>query len=149
MQRGWEENYENTDYQYRRTINYLEIPVLAHVYFGNRGKFFFNVGPEISFALSESTNSNFDYNNVASIKNHPALKREYSELTTPIQNKIDFGICAGLGGEFNIATKHSVTLEARFYYGIGNIYKSGRRDPFRASNGMTIGITAGYWLRIK
>lgn len=148
-QRGWKENYDETEYEYQRTLNYIEIPVLAHVYFGKRGKFFFNVGPEISFMISESTKSNFDYAKVTSITGHPALKREHSELTLPVQNKVDFGICAGLGGEFNINPKNSINLEARFYYGIGNIFKAGRRDPFRASNGMSIGITAGYWFRIK
>ncbi len=149
VQRGWEENYESKEYSYRRILNYIEIPIMAHIYFGRRGKFFANVGPEVSFLISESTKSNFDYHNLNTISGHPALKREYSELIEPIQNKVDFGICAGLGGEFSINPRNSLALEARFYYGIGNIYKAGHRDPFRASNGFSFGLTAGYWFKLK
>ena len=38
--RGWVENFEEAPYNYSRTLNYVELPVLAHIYFGRRGKFF-------------------------------------------------------------------------------------------------------------
>ena len=45
IQRGWQENFEESPYVYKRTINYLQLPVLAHIYFGGRGRFFINAGP--------------------------------------------------------------------------------------------------------
>lgn len=148
-QRGWKEDLSPSEWQYRRTINYLDLPVMTQIYFGRRGKFFFNVGPQVSMVLSDSYTSNFDINDVASLDGYPNKGRVHDELTLPIQNKFDFGINAGLGGEFSIAPKHSVMLEARFYYGIGNIFSNGYRDPFRASNSMAISVSAGYWFRIK
>lgn len=66
-----------------------------------------------------------------------------------VNQKIDFGISAGLGGEFFVNPKHSLCLETRFYYGLGNILKSGRREPFSASISMSVMATVGYWFRIK
>lgn len=149
VQRGWKENFEDADFKYRRTINYIEIPVLAHIYFGRRGKFFINAGPEVSFVVNESTSSNFDYIDLSNVKDFPIKYRTTYQYDLPAQNKVDFGICAGIGGEFNINKKNAINLEARFYYGIGNLMKAGRRDPFRASNAMAVSVTCGYWFRIK
>ena len=36
-QQGWEEKFEEQpQYQYSRTINYIEIPFLTHIYFGSK-----------------------------------------------------------------------------------------------------------------
>lgn len=148
-QRGWKENYEKVPLLYRRTINYIDIPVLAHIYFGGRGRFFFNVGPQVSFFLSETTKSNFDYENIADVPDFPYKNRRHDELTLKVAKKVDFGINAGLGGEFSLNRRNAVSLEARFYYGIGNMFDAGHQDPFRASNSMNISVTAGYWFRLK
>ncbi|MCM1475631.1 MAG: PorT family protein [Muribaculaceae bacterium] len=148
-QRGWAENYPETTLFYRRSIDYLEVPVLAHIYFGRRGRFFFNAGPQVGFKIGEGITSNFDYENVETVPDYPNKGRTHSELTNPIEHKIDFGIAAGIGGEYSINRKNAVSLEARFYYGIGNIFPAGHQDPFRASNTMCISATIGYWFRIK
>lgn len=148
-QRGWKENLAPSTYKYRRTINYIDLPIMTQIYFGSRGKFFFNVGPQISMKLSDSKSANFDVTSASSISDYPNKNRTHDELTLPIEKKFDFGINAGLGGEFSFTPKHSIMLEARFYYGIGNIFNSGYRDPFRASNSMAVSIAAGYWFRIK
>lgn len=148
-QRGWKEDLHPTDYKYRRIVNYIDLPVMTQIYFGRRGKFFFNVGPQISMKISDSIISNFDYESASLISDFPNKNRTHDELTLPINKKFDFGINAGLGGEFSLTPKHSLMLEARFYYGIGNLFDSGYRDPFRASNSMAVSVTAGYWFRIK
>lgn len=146
-QRGWSENFETYPYKYSRTLNYIQIPFLAHIYFGKRGKFFFNAGPEVGFMIGESTSANFDYNNIAAIKDFP-LRTTY-QYQMAAENKIDYGISAGLGGEFNISKRNSIYLEGRFYYGLGNVLKSGRTENFRGSNSMSIMASIGYWFRIK
>lgn len=146
-QRGWSENFETYPYQYSRTLNYVQIPFLAHIYFGRRGKFFFNAGPEIGFLLGESTSANFDYNNLSQIKDFPIRTTYQYQLAA--ENKVDYGISAGLGGEFNINRRNSIYIEGRFYYGLGNVLKSGRAENFRGSNSMSIMASIGYWFRIK
>lgn len=148
-QRGWSDNIEETDYKYSRTINYIQIPVLAHIYFGRRGRFFFNAGPEVGFILSESTSTNFDVTSISSLPDFPYKGNTWAQLTEPVRQKIDFGISAGLGGEFFANPHHSLYLEARFYYGIGNVVSCGRQDPFNAANSMSVMATLGYWFRFK
>ncbi len=148
-QRGWKEDFEETSYSYQRTVNYIQIPVMAHIYFGNRGQFFFNAGPEIGFKIGESTSTNFDVANIASLPDMPSKKLNTDEMFMDADQKIDYGISVGLGGEFFVNPRHSVLLEARFYYGLGNVLKSGRQEAFSASNSMSVMATLGYFFRIK
>jgi hypothetical protein len=148
-QRGWKENFEDAPYNYKRTVNYIQIPVLAHIYFGSRAHFFFNAGPEIGFVIGESTSTNFDVNSIATLPDMPISKLNTDEMTMKVSQKIDYGISAGMGVEFNATPYHSMSVEARFYYGLGNVLKSGRQDPFSASNSMSLMATVGYWFRVK
>jgi hypothetical protein len=66
-----------------------------------------------------------------------------------ISNRLDYGITAGAGIEFIVRKRHSVTLEARYYYGLGNIYPSSKKDTFSASRGSSIQVTLGYLFRLK
>lgn len=148
-QTGWKNNFEDKPFSYSRTLNYIQLPVMAHVYIGRRGRFFFNAGPQIGLYLGDSYSSNFNVSDVASVSGFPSNTRTDMIYSLPVKNKIDYGICAGLGGEFSINRKNSIYLEGRFYYGLGNIFSAKRVDPIRASNQMSISVTAGYWLRIK
>lgn len=148
-QRGWKEDFEDAPYNYSRTITYLQIPVLAHIYFGRRGRFFFNAGPEIGFCIGENTKCNFDPVQMATLPGFPSRNRTNDQMTMPVRNKIDYGISAGLGGEFSMARRHALNLEVRFYFGLGNIFSSKRQDVFNASNSMSLMATVGYWLRVK
>ncbi len=147
-QRGWKENFEEEPFQYSRRLNYLMLPVMAHIYFGRRGRFFANIGPEIGVRLSDSYKANFDVDKAPNIEgfNKYHTVKQYTE---PIKQKIDYGICAGLGGEFFASPKHSVSAEIRFYYGLGNLFSATRRDYFNGSNSMNLEMTIGYWFRIK
>lgn len=147
VQRGWKDNFEEMSYKYSRTVNFIEIPFLAHMYFGNRGKFFVNAGPSVSFMIGESTSSNFDINSIS--VNPDFNNRITYQYMQEVNQKVDYGIQAGLGGEFNINRNNSLYLEGRFYYGLGNLLKSGRTENIRGSNSMTISATLGYWFRMK
>lgn len=149
VQRGWAEKFEDLPYSYQRTLNYVEIPIMSHIYFGHRGKFFINAGPEVAYYLGDKISSNFDYENPSDLPGFNDKNRRTDQLTMQVSQKVDFGIVAGLGGEFNVSRRNSLALEARVYYGIGNVMPSGRQDTFRLSNQLSIAVTAGYWFRIK
>lgn len=149
VQRGWAEKFEDLPYKYQRTLNYVEVPVMSHIYFGKRGRFFFNAGPEVSYYLGDKISSNFDYENPGNLPGFNDKNRRTEQLTVQVSQKLDFGIVAGLGGEFSINRKNSLAVEARLYYGIGNVMPSGRQDTFSVSNQLSIAVTAGYWFRIK
>lgn len=147
MQVGWKENFDGAPFEYSRSVNYIQIPFMSHIYFGKRGRFFINLGPSISFKVRDSIKSNFDYANVGSIENFPIhTSQQYSY---PTKAEVDYGIAGGLGGEFLINGRNSLYIEARYYFGLANLLPAGRQDHFKGSNPMSIQISVGYWFRMK
>ncbi|MGN0214836.1 MAG: porin family protein [Muribaculaceae bacterium] len=147
---GWKENFENTNFNYSRTLTYLQVPILTHIYFGSRRfRGFFNLGPQLGYYLGESISANFDYTNVQSVPDFPINNRYLDQLTMDVKSKFDYGLAFGLGTEFIAKRKHSISLEARLYYGLGSVFPSNKKDTFSASSNMTLSITAGYAFRVR
>lgn len=149
VQAGWKETFEdNPGLEYSRRLTYVELPILTHITFGSsRFRGFFNAGPQFGYMIGESTSSNFDYHNPAEAG--IANTRTTRQMTMDVNNKFDYGIAAGVGLEFWVQPRHSIVVEGRFYYGLGNIYPSSKADFFSASRAMNIQITAGYNFRLK
>lgn len=148
-QRGWKENFEGAPYNYARDLNFIDLCFLAHVYFGARGKFFFNAGPQVGYYLGEKVKANFNPEDTGSLPDFPNVNRINRQMTEPTNIKIDYGISAGLGGEFNLNRRNSIFAECRFYFGLANIFSTKRADYFNASNQMSLSATIGYWFRVK
>lgn len=148
-QRGWSEKFtDQPELSYKRHLTYLDLPIMTHIYFGSkRFKCFVNLGPQFSLMIGDSRSANFDYSNPASAG--IPVSRHCEQMTMDVKNKFDYGITAGLGFEFYLRPRHSVYVEARFYYGLGNIYGSSKADTFSASRSMNLAFTAGYNFRIK
>jgi len=150
MQRGWKEVFEETPYSFSRRLSYIQIPLLAHIYFGNeRARFFFNAGPEVGFLLTDKPKANFNYADLSSVPDFPITNRNTAQFTMDIKNKIDYGISAGLGLEVSVNRKNSLLLEGRFYYGLNNLFSANKKDIFSASNGISIMVSLGYMFHIK
>lgn len=149
VQRGWKENFEEYPFEYSRSITYINLPLLTHIYFGwPRTKFFVNLGPQVGLLIGSKINSNFDYKTPQTVEGFPQ-RRQTEQLWADISNKFDYGICAGLGFEFYLTPRNSVCAEARFYYGLGNIFPSSKADTFGASRNMSLEFTLGYNFRLK
>lgn len=148
-QRGWKEDFKEAPFSYSRTLTYINLPFMTHIYFGSRRvKWFVNMGPEVSYMIGDRIKADFDYRNVASVPGFPA-NRHYEQLSMDIKNKFDYGICAGAGMEVFVQPRHSITLEARFYYGLGNIYPAAKADVFSASRGTALEVSLGYFFRLR
>ncbi|WP_455628399.1 porin family protein [Parabacteroides chinchillae] len=139
-QQGWKESFKNEpQYEYSRTINYIEIPFLTHVYFGSkRFKVFVNLGPKIGYALSESTKENLN-------GAEPNITNE--QHTMPIDKKFDWGLCGGPGLELRTGIGYFL-LEGRYYYALGDIYNSRKADFFSKSSGQIISVKLTYLLPV-
>ncbi len=149
-QRGWKESFDDADYSFNRRFTYLELPIMTHIFFGNhRVKGFFNLGPELGVMMGNSTSSNFSYQDAPSMDYFVQNTRHIEQYTLDIENKVDYGICAGAGMELNLNTKHSLLLEGRFYYGLTDVFANHKTDAFSSSNSMTVTVTLGYFYRIK
>lgn len=154
-QMGWKESILDSNDQpvinditgvaeeYSRTINYIQVPVFAHLAWGKERKgfqFFFQAGPQFGYYLSESTDTNFkleerSYNRVSSV---------IAQDTMAVEHKFDYGIAVGAGIECSVPHLGHFLLEGRYYYGLGNIYGDTKRDYFARSNMGSIVIKMTY-----
>ena len=151
VQRGWQESFEDGEsFEYKRSLTYLQLPLMTHIFFGNqRMRYFINLGPEISYMIGSKINSNFDYNNVNSVPNFPLKYRMTDQMGMDIENRFDYGISGGLGLECRLNRTNSLALEGRYYFGLGNIFPSSKKDIFDASRHSSIMVTLGYYYRLK
>lgn len=120
--------------EYSRTINYVQVPVFAHLAWGReqRGaQFFFQVGPQFGYWLSESTKMNFNLDERNTVDR---VNPVYAQDTMAVEHKFDYGIAVGGGLEYSIPHMGHFQLEGRYYYGLGNIYGETKRDYFARSN---------------
>lgn len=149
-QRGWSEDFEETPLNYSRRLTYIDLPIMTHINFGGR-KFrgFVNLGPSVGYMISDKITANFDYENPASVEGFPIQDRHVNQMSMKVKNKFDYGIVGGAGAEFRIKGKHFLMLEGRYYFGLGNIFPSAKKDEFSASRGTSIQITLSYMFRLK
>lgn len=155
-QMGWKERILTTDNQpvinavsglpeqYSRTLNYLQVPVFAHLAWGKEHsgmQFFFQLGPQFGYLLSEKTTTNFNFKdrNTADRSNVVC-----AQDTMAVENKFDYGIAAGAGVELSVHRVGHFLLEGRYYYGLGNIYGDSKRDYFSKSNNSSIVVKLTY-----
>lgn len=127
-QHGWDEYYQDyPDLQYTRKMNYVEIPLLAHLAFGKekRGlQFFIHAGPQIGFFLSDSYTQSGPWEDYSSVVVEQHDKK--------VDNKFDYGIAAGLGVELKTGAGNFL-LEGRYYYALADFYSSTKKDYFSRS----------------
>ncbi len=140
-QRGWKDELKNyPQYHYSRNLNYLEIPFLSHIYFGNdKVSGFLNLGPKIGLYLNEKISTNID---------QPLPDYETAHHTLKVANKIDYGITAGLGMEVKMK-RHSLVLEGRFYFGLNDLFPNEKKDVFETSSNQNISAAVTYLFSIK
>lgn len=129
---------------YNRRINYIQIPVMARLGWGrerNGFQFFLQVGPQMGLYRSESTNTNI-------VSGKSTQNRRASSIVAqesmPVENKFDYGIVGGGGLEYSHPKLGHFLLEARYYFGLGNIYGNTKQDYFGKSNNGAIVIKLSY-----
>ena len=129
-QRGWKEVMEEgfTDGAYQRKMNYVEVPLMAHLAFGkDKGygaRFVVNLGPQIGFLINEKEE----------ITGHPEnqTSRSTEQYGKMAENKFDYGLIGGGGWEIRTGIGNFI-LEARYYFGLSDFYHSTKKDPFSRS----------------
>ncbi|MBR4922587.1 MAG: PorT family protein, partial [Bacteroidaceae bacterium] len=142
-QRGWNEKIEDgTENTYTRTMNYLEVPLLAHLAFGkdaidSGAQFFLNLGPQFAFFLNEKENMSDNWD--PSYRPNGVVQ-QYGKM---VENKFDYGIVGGAGLELSTKAGHFL-LEGRYYLGLSDFYKSTKKDEFGRSGHSFIGVRLTY-----
>ena len=147
-QRGWKEKIEDgSGNTYSRTMNYVEVPLLAHLAFGkdalDKGmKFFVNMGPQVAYFISEKEKKSAEWN-----PNYRpnGVNQQYGKM---VENKFDYGLLGGVGMELSTKVGHFL-LEGRYYYGLSDFWGSSKKDEFGRSGHNYMGIKLAYLFDIK
>jgi hypothetical protein len=145
VQRGWVENFDDgTNNGYSRTLNYIEVPLMAHLSWGKEEKglqFFVNLGPQFGLFIGDNEERE---GNWKPEKRPESIRPIYGKK---VENKFDYGITGGLGIELKTGIGNFF-LEGRYYYGLSDIYGNSKTDDFGRSANQTIAIKLGYSIRI-
>lgn len=144
---GWQETFkEYPNLAYSRTMNYVEMPFLTHIYFGNKVRFFINLGPKIGFLISESEKMNDAlkaYLSSGEMSNTFVTHQYYRDA----EKKFDYGIMLGGGLEFRTGVGN-FALDGRYYFGLGDIYNSSKSDYFSRSAHRVISVKLTYFVKL-
>ena len=137
---GYKEQNDEQTYSFSRKMNYIQVPLLAHMAWGREEKgiqFFFNAGPYANFLVSKEKTADGD----------ESLLTNYHHINET-DNDFDFGIIAGIGTEINTSVGR-FDLEVRYDYGLGNIYDNSKKGYYSISNNATINARIAYFIPIK
>lgn len=139
-QRGWDENFDDqTDNTYKRTLNYIDVPFLAHLAFGkdkgNGVQVFLHAGPQFGFLISDKETYSKDFE---------ASNNVTYQYGKKVPNKFDYGIAGGLGLELKNKKAGNFIIEGRYYFALSDMYGNSKKDFFDRSAHSTISIKFTY-----
>lgn len=120
IQKGWTEEFDESNYSYSRRISYIELPFITHVVLGKRKlRYYVNLGTAFGYYLSESEKIKVSDED---------LKKEFYEKK--VENYFDYSGLGEVGfvihsgiGEFQTGFRYQLTLldifkttDETFYY---------------------------------
>ena len=141
VQTGWTERFdEDTKGKaYRRDINYLEMPILSHLYLENKlARVFVNAGPFIGYYLSDNS----------SIQGTEFSEQQQIRHALPIKNKIAWGLTGGPGVSIKLGNRHRIELEGHIQYDFQDIWSTRREDPYGGSAELRFGASLRYLFKL-
>lgn len=130
--------------KYDRILNYIQLPALAHLAWGNETKgvnFFIEAGPQFGYFITDKVNATFTKDN-ANIDDR--ANKTIAQVDMAVENKFDYGIAAGIGVEYSVRGLGHFLLSGRYYYGLANIYGASKSDYFAKSNHNAIQVRLSY-----
>lgn len=149
--RGMKDRYDlYPQYSFERQLTYIELPVMAHVYFDikKRSEVALDLGLKLGYYLADNSTSNLDggFDVIAQSATHG-----YAHHSIPVDQKLDYGIQAGLGYEFKLNRRLSLQLQGRYYFGLGDIFPNTKADTYETSSNQSIQIVMALWFhhRVK
>ncbi len=136
VQAGWTETLDGEN-AYTRHLNYIQLPFMSHLSLGNRTKFVFNLGPYVSYLLSENEDIY-----LAEGSNEEAYYGKEAD------GKGDFGLCVGLGVGQHTAIG-LFQLEGRISSSLTDVFTSNPISGFSSSKILNAEISLYYLLDLK
>lgn len=152
-QRGWKEDFpEESGFAYSRTLNYVEVPFMTHIYFGRSTRFIINAGPQISFLLNDNQNMNTalaeDLEERRAANPDSRIGYQYSPFSE--MKRVEYGLVGGIGMELQTGIG-VFDIEGRYYFGLGDLFTSRRTDNayfFRSAHRL-IEAKLSYYIKVR
>ena len=153
--KGWREEFDpetQEGFSYDRTLTYIDVPFMTHVYFGEKTRFVINAGPQISLLIGENS-----YMSQPLSDHIDALKKANPGAPIGVQyesmsemKRFDYGLIGGVGMELRTGIG-IFDLEGRYYFGLGDIFTSRRSEEayFTRSAHRVIMAKLTYYIQIK
>ncbi len=151
--KGWCEEFDaEEDFAYERTLTYIDVPFMTHVYFGNKTRFVFNAGPQINILIGENARMNQALSDDVEARKAAAPDAPIGVQYAPMSEmkRVDYGLTGGMGVELRTAIG-LFDLEGRYYFGLGDIFTSRRSDNayFTRSAHRVIMAKLTYYIQVK
>jgi hypothetical protein len=70
------------------------------------------------------------------------------QQTKEIENRFDYGITGGLGIEFRTQKAGAFQLEARYHFGLNDVFHASKKDDFSASSNQAISVSIVYLFNV-
>lgn len=153
VQKGWKQVFLNGEPSYKAEMNYLEVPIEAIGYFGNKNNYFITAGFYVEYLIQSKLDDlpTFDDNPT----NDPDRVnlvggQDFYTYEESRDNEIGYGarLSAGIFRDFSFGMLH---LEGFFTYSFSNFIDPGDltdRTP-DISNLWTTGVSLGYLIPLK
>ena len=133
---GWKEVIEDgSGNTYSRSLTYIQVPVMMQMGWGReqRGcKFLFEAGPMLGYNLGSTESYGGGVWDVSRRPNN--VVKQYGMA---VDNKVDYGITAGIGMELSTPLGHFL-LNGRYNYGLGDVFDNSKKGFFSRSAHQTI-----------
>lgn len=147
---GWMEDIysqqnEKLDDTYQRDLAYISVPFLANLGFGRKDhgfKAYIVAGPQVSYLIKDTEKRSETWT-ITSGGFPDRMNNVVAQYGKKVENKFEYGITAGLGGEISSKIGHFM-IEGRYYMGLSNLFGNAKTDPFAQSGQRTIVVKATY-----
>lgn len=135
------------------SADYLTVPLAARFSFGNKVKFYTQLGPQIGFWLGAKQKNNltiFDKNaNEVVLDEYEEKKYEFynDDSDDIVDNKIDLGIHGGIGVAFQVGNRGQIFVEADYAYGFKG-FREFKNEPRLKHDVQAFTTAVGYMIRL-
>lgn len=151
--KGWREEFDaEKEFAYERTLAYVDVPFMTHVYFGDKTRFVFNAGPQISVLIGENAHMNQALSDDVAARKAADPDAPIAVQYDPMSEmkRVDYGLIGGVGLELRTAIG-VFDLEGRYYFGLGDIFNSRRSDNayFTRSAHRVVMAKLTYYIKVK
>jgi len=146
IQKGWKEKpftgqFATTSYFHR--LNYVDLPVMTHVNLGKKAfRFILNLGPEVSFLISE--NQGF----IPPDRITPSTEGYQAYYDKKTDSPVDILFTGGIGMEYHLKGGSAISLEGRAFYSLPNLLDT-KKYIYKASQSNGILVTMAYLFQLN